>query len=303
MLALLICILASTVISLIFEGFQRFGVRNLPAIVVNYFVCVICGSLFQGEWVLDERILSAPWLGLAFVLGFFFIGGFNLNAACVQRAGVAVTSVVQRTSLLISVGFAVAYYHEQLDLSQVIGIALGLLAVVLAVRFEDSPAPSKTELQAESGAYTKSLPLWVLPLAVFLVAGAIESLLMVAQRSYGAEADVSFSISLFLWAGILGLIINLVRRPASGVARFTGRDLVGGIVLGIPNFFSIHLILVALGDGLSAAVVFPVLSVATIVLSTLAAMLLFSERLSPKQWAGVGVAVVSIALITGLLFG
>ena len=289
MLALASCILASTVISLIFEGFQRYGVRNLPAIVVNYFVCVVCGALFQGEFPLDAGVFAADWTWLAFVLGFFFIGGFNLNAACVQRAGVAVTSVVQRTSLLISVGFAVAYYREAITLLQGVGIALGLVAVVLAVRFEDSAG------NTARGA------VWRLPLAVFVVAGAIEALLTVAQRSYGVDTDVTFTVALFLWAGLLGLVINLVRTPPEGTSRFTRRDVAGGIALGIPNFFSIHLILVALGDGLEAAVVFPLLSVTTILLSTLLAMLLFGERLSPKQWAGVGMAIVAIAFITGLV--
>ena len=287
MLALAVCVVASTVISLIFKWFQRFGVRNLPAIVVNYFVCVACGCLFEGEFALTTDVFAADWIGLAFVLGFFFIGGFNLNALCVQRAGVAVTSVVQRISLLLSVAFAVVYYGERVDWAQGLGIALGLVAVVLSVRFGPSARGTR-------GA-------WVLPLAVFAVAGAIESLLTVAQRSYGADGDVTFSVTLFAWAGLLGLAVAVLRPPADGSARFTARDVLGGVALGIPNFFSIHLILVALGEGLEASTVFPVLNVSTIVLSALAALALFGERLTPKQWAGVGVAVVAIALITGLV--
>ena len=72
----------------------------------------------------------------------------------------------------------------------------------------------------------------------------------------------------------------------------------GGVALGIPNFFSIHLVLVALDEGLAPATVFPVLNVATIVLGTLLAVAFFGERLTPKQWAGVAVSVLAIGLIT-----
>ncbi len=287
MLALAICILASTIISLIFKGFQLYGVRNLPAIVVNYFVCVICGSLFQGEFPLSAAIFSQDWIWLAFILGFIFIGGFNLNALSVQRAGIAVTSVVQRISLLLSVLFAVFFFKEPLSITKGIGILLGIAAVFLTVKFESNSEQKRNN--------------WILPIGVFLLAGLIEILLTVAQRLFQADGDVTFSVTLFCWAGILGLTYALFKPPADGSARFTAKDVIGGIALGIPNFFSIHLILVALGQGLDAATVFPVLNVSTIVLSAIAALLFFREQLSPKQWLGVGVATVAILLITGTL--
>lgn len=287
MLALAICILASTIISLIFKGFQIYGVRNLPAIVVNYFVCVICGSLFQGEFPLSTDIFSQDWIWLAFILGFIFIGGFNLNALSVQRAGIAVTSVVQRISLILSVVFAIFFFKEPIDVTKGIGIFLGIAAVFLTVKFESDGSKKRNN--------------WILPIGVFLLAGLIEILLTVAQRFYQADGNVTFTVTLFCWAGILGLVFALLKPPADGSSRFTRRDILGGIALGIPNFFSIHLILVALGQGLDAATVFPVLNVATIVLSAIAALLLFREQLSPKQWSGVAVATFAILLITGTL--
>ena len=94
------------------------------------------------------------------------------------------------------------------------------------------------------------------------------------------------------------LFRSLVRPPADGSPRFTTRDLVGGVALGIPNFFSIHLILVALDEGLDASTVFPVLNVSTIALSALLALVLFGQRLTPKQWGGVAVAAVAVGLLT-----
>lgn len=296
MLALLVCVAASTLISLIFAWFQRFGVRNLPAIVVNYFVCVVCGVLFEGGLPLSGSTLSEAWIPLALVLGLLFIGGFNLNALCVQRTGVAVTSVVQRISLLISVTFAVLYYDEALGWRQGLGVVLGVMAVLLTVRFDGGTRGVGTGESSGGGGGVPAA--WGLPLAVFLVAGAIESLLTVAQRSYGAGDDVSFTVGLFLWAGTLGLVYALVRPPADGSGRFAMRDVLGGIALGIPNFFSIHLILVALKDGLEASTVFPVLNVSTIALSAVLALVIFGQRLSPQQWSGVAVAIVAIGLLT-----
>ena len=298
MLPLLACILASTFISLLFKLFARYGVRNLPAIVVNYGVCVVMGALWEGEWLLTPKLAEAPWLGLALVLGFFFIGGFNLNATSVQRAGIAVTSVVQRISLLISVASAVLYLGDPLSLKQGVGIALGVLSVVLVVRVGEGEA-DVVERPKQSRPSASSRAVWLLPLAVFLVAGAIESGLLLAQRNYGAGDSAAYTVALFAWAGLLGLSIRLLRAPSDGRPRFTRADVFGGIALGIPNFFSIYLIIVALEGGLPAATVFPVLNVATIVLGALAAVAFFGERLTVRQWVGVGVAVLAIGLVTG----
>ncbi len=298
MLALLSCILASTFISLLFKLFGRFGVRNLPAIVVNYFVCVACGSLFEGRWLVTTAVFDKPWIWLALGLGFFFIGGFNLNAISIQRAGIAVTSVVQRISLLLSVAFAVLYLGDPLSLKQGLGITLGVVSVFLVVKLRPSPDAATPIFDQTPEGRSSNTAAWLLPIAVFLVAGAIESGLTLAQRSYGGGQSAQYTVTLFLWAGLLGLAYALIRPMPTGEPRFTIRDVVGGIVLGIPNFFSIYLILVALEGGLDPATVFPVLNVATILLGTLAAVLFFGERLSPKQWAGVAVAVLAIGLIT-----
>ena len=300
MIALVACVLASTVISLLFKLFARYGVRNLPAIVVNYFVCVACGTAFEGRWLIDTGVARAPWLPLALVLGLFFIGGFNLNALCVQRAGIAVTSVVQRISLVLSVGFAVLVLGDELTARQAIGIALGVVAVLLVVRLrQDQPPAPEVGIAPGAPAVAKtSRAVWLLPLAVFLVAGAIESGLTVAERTYDAGSSTAYTVTLFLWAGLVGLAVSLFAPVPAGRSRFTQADILGGIALGIPNFFSIHLVLVALDGGLAPAVVFPVLNVATIVLGALLAVAFFAERLSAKQWGGVAVAVLAIALIT-----
>lgn len=286
MIALLACILASTFISLLFKWFGLYGIRNLPAIVVNYYVCVLIGTLYEGRWVLDNQLWSAPWLWVAGILGFLFIGGFNLNALSVQRAGIAVTSVVQRISLLLSVSFAVLVLNDTLSPKQGLGIASGVMAVLLVVDFRKRNSLERAKTES-----------WLLPLGVFLVAGAIESLLSLAQRFYRADSDVFFSVALFAWAAILGTLFLLLRPKPAGVQLITGKEIIAGIALGIPNFFSIHLILIALGQGLTPTLVFPVLNIATILLGTLAAVAIFKERLSPKQWIGILLALIAIALI------
>ena len=76
------------------------------------------------------------------------------------------------------------------------------------------------------------------------------------------------------------------------------KDVLGGIALGIPNYFSIYYLLKALqSETLNSASVFTINNVAIVMFSTLLGITLFKEKLSLKNWMGIGLAIISIILI------
>jgi len=80
--------------------------------------------------------------------------------------------------------------------------------------------------------------------------------------------------------------------------KITFRNILGGVALGVPNYFSIYFLLKALQhDSLNSASVFTINNVAIVMLSTLLGIIIFKERLSFKNWAGIGLAVISILLV------
>ena len=80
---------------------------------------------------------------------------------------------------------------------------------------------------------------------------------------------------------------------------FRPKDILAGILLGIPNYFSIYFQLKALSafDN-NGAIVYPSLNIGIIIGSTLAAVLIFKERLSRVNQVGVALAVVVIFLLS-----
>jgi len=73
----------------------------------------------------------------------------------------------------------------------------------------------------------------------------------------------------------------------------------GGFLLGIPNYFSIYFFILALRiDGLDSSSIFIINNVSIVLLSTLLGIVCFKEKISPKNWIGIGIAILSILLIT-----
>ena len=76
------------------------------------------------------------------------------------------------------------------------------------------------------------------------------------------------------------------------------KSIYGGIALGIVNYYSIYFLLKALQyEGTESSTIFTVNNVAIVMLSTLIGLVLFRETIYTKNWIGIVLAVVSIALV------
>ena len=94
----------------------------------------------------------------------------------------------------------------------------------------------------------------------------------------------------------------MIKIICKGINNFTFiinfKNIIGGICLGVPNYFSIYFLLKALQHPTwNSASVFTINNVAIVMFSTLLGILLFKERLSIKNWFGIGLAIVSIILV------
>ena len=289
MLFLLLSIVCSVLLGFIFKLYGRYGVDSFQAIVFNYVTCVCCGWIYSGSLPLgpadgDE----GKWLPYALGLGIVFITGFTGAALTVKHFGVTVSQIMQKMSILVTVPFAILVYHESASIWKITGVAMALAAIILV------NWPKQSNTGATSSA-NKNL-IW-LPIITWALAGVIEiTFLWVQGEKYVAPDNVRFISTVFGTAGVLGLsvaVFNWIR----GTMFFSIKNVWGGIILGIPNFGSMYFLLRALGTGLEGSVVFPVINVGIILVTTIGAVALFRERLSTINWIGFLLALLAIILM------
>lgn len=281
---LVLSVLASSFIFVIFKLFAKYNIQTLYAIIVNYFVACTVGILFYQESFQFKDILSKPWFLGTVVLGVLFIVVFNLMAATSQKIGVSVASVATKMSLAIPVVFGVWVYGERLGLFEITGIVLALVAVYLATMRKKNVVQHKYLL--------------LLPVAVFIGSGIIDTSIKYAQQVTVPEEEFPiFSAMIFGSAACFGTFFILgqsFKKPIS----INFKNIMGGICLGVPNYFSIYFLMKALDESiLNSASIFTINNVAIVMLSTVLGIALFKERISIKNWVGIGLAVVSIILV------
>lgn len=285
MIALALSILSSTLIFVIFRLFSKFKINTLHALVFNYIIATACGLLLQQTTIKITEIPSFTWFPYALVLGALFITVFNLMALTTQRNGLSVASVATKMSVVIPVIFGLVYYKESLSIFKILGILLAIIAVYLA------------SIRTKDGLKIKPSN-FIFPVLVFLGSGLIDTTVKYLEGEFIANGDIPiFSATLYAVAAAIGIVI-IILKGLKGEFHFQVKNLIGGIVLGIPNYFSIYFLVEALRQGVfDSSGIFTINNVGIVMISTLLGILLFKEKLLVKNWIGIGLAVLGILLI------
>lgn len=282
MIYVLLSVACSVLVSVLLKLARRYDVDVGQAIAWNY---VATGALTA--WLLQPSLATlrapgAPWLALA-ALGVLLPTIFLALAASVRHAGIVRSDAAQRLSLLLSLLAAFALFGERLTALKALGIALGLLALLGMV------------WRSGHGGAERGAASWLYPLTVFAGFGVIDILFKrVAQAGVplGASLQAMFALAL-----LVAFALQLWRR-ARGQTRFTARNALAGALLGLANFGNILFYL----RGHRAmpqhpALVFASMNLGVVALGALVGLLLFRERLSRLNLAGVALALLAIGVI------
>lgn len=285
MIALLLAILFSSVIFVIFKLFGRFGIDTFQAIVFNYFMALACGLIFYGhEWkpiALEQR----EWLIFAVLAAFLFISLFVIMGISSQKNGVAITSVAVKMSMAASVFGMIFIYNEKVTWIKIIGILLAFVGVILV------------SWQGKSDEKNVGKSWWML-LVLFVGSGVLDLVLNYTQGTFTNVISSSlFSAIGFGLAGLIGLVIlsiQLVQQKA----KLELKNIIAGFILGIPNFFSIFLLMKAYGDtGWSNSTVLAVINVSIVSISAFLGLIAFKEKISLLKGIGIISSLLAIFVL------
>ncbi|MCE2788922.1 MAG: DMT family transporter [Saprospiraceae bacterium] len=285
---LITCILLNALIGVVFKLFTKYKIDPLPAITINYFVCFGTAAVVMGKNPIPAGLMQTTWLPYAILMGLLFILIFNLVALTVHHFGVVIGTIFQKMSLVAPTLLGIVFFGESSGWLKWAGIALAILAITLL------------SLQKKAGAEqqsTKSGLVWLFPLLTFAGSCLIDSgLFLIEHYKLASSSDASFIATLFLTAGFTGMLVQAF-RPAKLASLVHKKNVIAGVALGIPNFFSIHLILVALHHGWEGSQLFPINNTGVLLASVAIGTLVFHEKLHWLKIAGIGVAILSILLI------
>ena len=281
---IVLSVLFNTVLPVIFKVYKKYGIDVFPALVTNYFTAFLVGLFLNINAFSISETAEKPWLIGSFILGFLFISVFYVTALTSQRNGLSVASVASKMSIIIPVIFGVILYNEKMGFFKIIGIILALFAVYFTSK-KDSGEGKKGSL--------------LFPILLFFGAGIIDASIKLFQNNYVASSDISlFSTFTFLMAFTAGIIILLVRMFFNPV-KINGKSILGGILLGLPNYFSLYFMVKMLENkNMDSSTIFTIHNVTIVILSTIIGVFMFKEQIKKQNIIGIIIALLAIFLVS-----
>jgi drug/metabolite transporter (DMT)-like permease len=273
----------------IFVSFKIIDKTNTPlinAIVVNYLVASLIGFIAAGRFSLKE-ILTADWLLTGIIIGILFIVMFLIVGISSNKAGLSITTIASKMSVVLPMLFAMLAYNENVTMLKLISIILAVCSVFMSV-FKKSNGKKQIKIST-----------FLLPFLLFIGMGLVDSLVIYSKEAYVDNSIASvFTATLFLFSFLSGLIYTLFRR-SDFKNYLSGKVWLYGIMLGIVNFGSIYFVLRALNSNIFVnSVVYGIVNICTVFLSVLIGTLFFKEKFTKPNYIGVALSIITIVLLT-----
>ena len=272
---LILSILLTVVLFLVFKEYAKRDINTHQAITFNYLTAALIAFFIGNVNSNVSNLVNAEWFHSTIALGVFFIVMFNIMAITTQKLGISISSMASKMSLIIPVIGAVIFQNTSIGAYKVVGIMIAIIALYLTFK--------------KNGLTTKP----TLAIILFFGAGILDMWLDFIRNNYlSSTFDFNFFIvTVFFTAFCVGLLKVIWDRK-----NILRKNIVAGIVLGIPNYFSIYFVLLAL-ENLGGIYVFPILNIGVVLLSAIISWLFYQEQMSKINWMGIVLACLSIVII------
>ena len=284
MIYLVLAIVFSTGVFVTMRIFKRFEMDNHQALMWNYIFATITGFLICRQYDTIPQLVHEPWFGLSILTGFWFIFTYLLMTASTQSSGITITSLSSKLSVVLPTLAGVLIFQEHLNLKVSIGIILALVALVLVVGGNGKPSD---RMQVSK---------LLLPLLIFFGTG-IGDILMKLNEQRNTGDNMGFMIAFIYSIAMLFSIMLVAYDLIRGKSKWQTKSLVGGIALGVINFFSTYCVFHAMRY-FDNVVLFPIYNIGVVCLTALVGWLLFKEKLTWKNYLGLAIAIIAVVLIT-----
>ena len=277
MLYLLLAICSSAMVSILMRLSESKIRNNTGMLCMNYLMCILLGWGYAGaDWFPGVQGLDRA-VTLGCLNGVLYLASFVLLQINVRKNGVVLSSTFMKLGLLVTMAVSVCFFGEMPGPVQAAGFFLAVAAIVL--------------INYRSGNRNGAGSAWLL-VALLVGGGMADAMSKIFEELGNPALADHFLLYTFAVAFLCCVCLN-----TGGKKGWPGKwEILFGLSIGIPNFFSSKFLLRALED-IAAVIVYPVYSVAGILLVTMAGVIFFKERLTKRQWLALGLILAALVLL------
>ena len=280
---LLLAVISSAAIALVLKFFRSQEGNRYGIIIGNYLTCIVISLIMIGDLSLIPVAVPSTWI-CGVIGGLLFVAGLVFMQSSIKANGATLTSAFGKLGVMVPLAMSFLVFGEKPALVQVAGILVALVALVVI------NSPSKGENTSEVKTYS-----FALLILCFLGNGLADAMAKVFEH-VGERSDDRIYISIvFTAACLISAVLAYMEYRNTGKKILT-KELLAGIAVGVPNYYSSFFLLGSL-ERLPSFLVYPIFSTGTILLVMLVSTLLFKERPTKTQYVGIAMILMALVLL------
>ena len=287
MIYLILAIASSSLISIFMRLSENHIKNEMGMFMASYALCAALAVGFMDKSA-PQLLLGTHDQHLTVILGIitgaFFLGGFLFLKYNMKYNGIVLSSTFMKLGVLIPTIMAIVVFGEVLSVLQIVGIAIAIAAIII-INFEKEPEGADCLGESKTG--NKKILLLVL----LLLGGLGDSMSNIFEKLGPDSGKDGFLLLTFFTAFVITIAIVIL-----GKKKLCKADILFGLLVGVPNYFSARFLLASLGS-LEAVIVYPTYSVGTMVVVTIVGVIAFREKISKQKGLALGLIAVAIALL------
>lgn len=263
-----------------FAQLLRYGQRREKAVFVVVWVNYAFAALISAAWgawhLAGDAELSWTAAALGAASGTLYFTNMLWILLAYRYAGVGITVAIMSSSTVLPV--VVSWLAWSDEMSPYKWLALGLVWAAIALMRPGRLLDKRLTWKAD----------FVLLLA-FLNAGLV-GVSHKALSVYAPGQQPTYQMVLFLFSAVLSIAYAAIRRETH-----TRPAMLLGLPIGLANALTTAFMVLAIA-ALPAGVVFPISTACVISLNVILGRMLWTERIAPRQVAGLALAMVVAVL-------
>lgn len=277
MIYLWLAILSSALVSTTMRLSEGKIKNNMGMFFMNYLFCAVFARIFMGKQsLLPSADGISLTIGFGVLSGILFLANFLLLQHNIQKNGIVLSSTFMKLGVIIPTLMAIIIFHEQPKLLQILGILLAVAAIILIHFEKEDSATSRYKF---------------LLLFLLLCSGITDSMANIYNKLGNSDLKDHYLVYTFIAAALFSLLLWFRERQ-----KLCLWDVFFGACIAIPNYFSSRFLLLSL-QKLPAIIVYPVYSVATIVVISMIGLIFFREKLSKKKLSAMGIIILALIML------
>lgn len=280
---MVISIILSVMNACLLKAFSK-NKEEISPFFFNTGVNIVWTVILCSVYIINGAEHSSVSIAFGAFYGILLFAFLYFKTQSMATGSVSLSTLIGSCAFVVATGFGVIYCNETINIFQIIGMIMLFAALFLCV----NPKKSGEKISAK----------WLLYCFGFFLSGGFVGVL---YKLFGKSSGKGEADAMMLTASILSMLLfllsELIKNKNNKIPHISKSALFFILFSGIASCLYIRMNL-SLSNLIPSVIFFPVSNGGMVILSTIAGKIIFKEKLSGTQTAGIIIGCAAV-VITG----